>query len=91
MKKFRLNKSDKKKWVEALRSGKYKQGQGYLYNEGLHCCLGVACEIGLIKYSGAICLSTEAIPGDIQGKLITFNDKKNRSFNWIAGYIERYL
>jgi hypothetical protein len=39
-----------KKWVKALRSGKYKQGQGTLkqYNskgQPEHCCLGVLCEL----------------------------------------------
>lgn len=32
----------KKRWVEALRSGKYKQGQYSLYSNGYYCCLGVA-------------------------------------------------
>lgn len=36
----------KARWVEALRSGKYKQGQGSLHNdEDEFCCLGVLCEI----------------------------------------------
>lgn len=35
----------RKKWVEALRSGKYKQGTAYLCRNGQYCCLGVACEI----------------------------------------------
>lgn len=39
-----------KKWVKALRSGKYQQGTGALCNvqEGepdLFCCLGVACDL----------------------------------------------
>lgn len=39
-----------KKWVRALRSGKYKQGTGTLkqYNskgQAQHCCLGVLCEL----------------------------------------------
>ena len=39
-----------KKWVKALRSGKYKQGQGTLkqFNskgQAEHCCLGVLCEL----------------------------------------------
>ncbi len=39
-----------KKWVKALRSGKYKQGQGLLkqkdHNNVIrHCCLGVLCEL----------------------------------------------
>ncbi len=40
----------KTKWLEALRSGNYKQGQNYLHkaNEGEEpkfCCLGVLCDI----------------------------------------------
>jgi hypothetical protein len=39
-----------KKWVKALRSGKFKQGTGTLkqYNskgDAQHCCLGVLCEL----------------------------------------------
>lgn len=35
----------KKKWIEALRSGKYKQTKGVLRNESGFCCLGVLCDI----------------------------------------------
>lgn len=34
-----------KKLIEALRSGKYRQGRGWLCISGKYCCLGVACEI----------------------------------------------
>jgi len=34
-----------KKWVKALRSGKYTQGKDYLKSEDGHCCLGVLCEL----------------------------------------------
>ncbi len=36
-----------KKWVEALRSGEYRQGDSYLYNKDTdcYCCLGVACRV----------------------------------------------
>lgn len=41
--------TNQKKWVDALRSGKYKQGRGYLCQieegEPHYCCLGVACEL----------------------------------------------
>lgn len=33
------------KWVEALRSGKYEQGTGYLNKHNELCCLGVLCEV----------------------------------------------
>lgn len=37
----------KKLWLEALRSGKYKQCKYRLYNdkEDAYCCLGILCEI----------------------------------------------
>ena len=34
-----------KKWVEALRSGKYSQCEGTLQNVEGYCCLGVACDV----------------------------------------------
>jgi len=45
-----MNKKVMKKWVKALLSGKYKQGQGLLKqtdhkNVIIHCCLGVLCEL----------------------------------------------
>lgn len=36
-----------KKWVEALRSGKYKQGTINLCRNNKYCCLGVLCEIAI--------------------------------------------
>lgn len=39
------------KWVDALRSGKYRQGQCQLSEIGpegaRHCCLGVLCEVAM--------------------------------------------
>lgn len=44
-----MNANVKKLWVEALRSGKYKQGQSRLKytrdGKVKHCCLGVLCEV----------------------------------------------
>lgn len=40
-------------WLDALRSGKYKQGQGRLRLDNEYCCLGVLCELafaqGIVK------------------------------------------
>ncbi len=33
------------KWVEALKSGEFKQAQKQLRNDDAYCCLGVACEL----------------------------------------------
>jgi len=45
-----MKKDIAKKWIKALRSGKYKQGENYLkrFNskgQPRHCCLGVLCEL----------------------------------------------
>ena len=50
---MKLTKNHIRQWVEALRSGEYKQGNGNLCAEGetpnepRYCCLGVACDIFL--------------------------------------------
>jgi hypothetical protein len=64
-------------WVEALRSGKYKQGRGALGADNEFCCLGVACELavkagviprpnkcddGLYQYGRAGLASTAFLP-----------------------------
>lgn len=41
-----MDETIKRKWVKALRSGKYKQGRNALKNEtNAFCCLGVLCEV----------------------------------------------
>ena len=39
-------------WAAALRSGRFKQGVGVLYNvsDDTYCCLGVACEIAELPH-----------------------------------------
>jgi hypothetical protein len=63
----------KKRWVEALRSGEFKQGQGYLEYEGKFCCLGVLCKITgtpttkTIDYGeGDVEVDTEYIPTTVK-------------------------
>jgi hypothetical protein len=41
------NKENVRKWVDALRSGKYGQTQGFLRRDDRFCCLGVACEVAM--------------------------------------------
>ena len=46
MSKFRLSQSDaRRKWIDALRSWKYKQTKKALFDKDAYCCLGVACEL----------------------------------------------
>lgn len=35
----------KTRWLEALRSGEYKQGRAYLRKDDKFCCLGVLCDL----------------------------------------------
>ena len=46
---MKIDKKDIRKWVRALRSGKYRQGQGQLQDCIGHCCLGVACDVFVPK------------------------------------------
>jgi hypothetical protein len=97
----------KKKWVEALRSGKYRQGYGYLrYVTDEFCCLGVLCDI----YDKTLWIRNAwnyfykyqvgTIPGEIADKIgITIDEQsalitKNdrpEDFSGIADFIERYM
>jgi hypothetical protein len=51
--KMSMNPDVKAKWLEALRSGKYRQGGGFLKINGKNgaedrfCCLGVLCELAV--------------------------------------------
>lgn len=40
-----MNQEVKTKWLEALRSGEYKQGRSFLHKNGSFCCLGVLCDL----------------------------------------------
>jgi hypothetical protein len=40
-----MNPQIKQKWVSALRSGDYQQGQCYLRTNSGFCCLGVLCDL----------------------------------------------
>ncbi len=42
-----MNKDIKDRWIQALRSGEYKQGQDYLRDDDKFCCLGVLCELAV--------------------------------------------
>lgn len=48
---IKLKPEIKTRWVEALRSGEYRQGRNVLRHQSsagvTHCCLGVLCEIAL--------------------------------------------
>ncbi len=57
------HKQARKIWVEALRSGRFEQGQCRLNMNGRMCCLGVACEL-YIENGGSLEKATLA-PGTV--------------------------
>ena len=55
-----MNKEVKKRWLEALRSGKFKQAQGFLHlfdksRHHTYCCLGVLCKTEGLQASKNTC------------------------------------
>ena len=47
-----MDKQIKEDWLEALRSGEYQQGTGFLEKDGCNCCLGVLCRVLEIEGEG---------------------------------------
>ena len=99
-----MNKSIKKKWVAALRSGEYQQGQGLMCHEGKYCCLGVLCDILPKPAKKGVSyleqpwhnmpkpsvLESIGISSGSADELVRMNDGGN-SFKIISRYIGRHL
>ena len=96
-----MDQSLKKKWVEALLSGKYKQGDGALYDswDRTYCCLGVlrSCAKrgdtrarGFEELLNDEQLSEVGLTHAVQKKLATLNDR-GVPFDMIAGLIDEAL
>lgn len=84
------------KWIEALRSGKYKQGRSRLKHAGRHCCLGVLCEVAgykIKRHDVDLCLTplSEKLPKSIESDCIDLNDSDRASFAEIADFLEANL
>lgn len=49
---WKLPKESTERWLQALRSGEYKQGKKSLFipKDNSFCCLGVWCDINLTEY-----------------------------------------
>lgn len=91
----------KKKWLKALRSGKYEQGRGQLRFNNEFCCLGVlACvvdpEAKTWRYEdgqvGPFAAQRRLI-GKLSNvnidRLIDLNDTQGKSFKSIANWIDK--
>lgn len=84
----------KRKWVAALRSGKYKQGTGELFYRDEYCCLGVLCEVATGKPPSKEPIDYEAyfkrygLESDMI-EALCFDNDGGKSFKYIARKIER--
>lgn len=99
----KLPKGLKKRWVAALRSGKYKQGKGTLLAGGKYCCLGVLCEIvnGIVPHNSFIPENMPKIPAFLRDtklvpkRLSVLNDGTDvcraKGFKAIATWIDKHL
>lgn len=71
-----MNAEIKKKWVAALRSGKYRQGWRFLHFRDAFCCLGVLCDLaakegvcevnnpnGITSYDGVCVILPDSVCG----------------------------
>ena len=97
----------KARWVEALRSGRYKQGKNYLFEDGRYCCLGVLQKILTGKEPPLRWGGLDSIPEQmrfleehakhLELLLANMNDGKGdflgkgQTFAEIADYIENHL
>lgn len=68
---FKLPKGFAEKWLTDLRSGKFKQAKGSLFNGEGYCCLGVACIT-----AGYTNEDLRNRTGTGYSSIITFNDNR---------------
>lgn len=87
----------KAKWVEALRSGDYRQIQFNIGEGNELCCIGVGATVagmppdGGARFGTDVCAGTLGLSTDQKSALILMNDTENKSFSEIADYIEANL
>lgn len=68
-----MNTQIKEKWIEALRSGRYKQGKLRLRdNDNNFCCLGVLCDIYVLQTGKA-----EWQPGEKDWTIVLKNGEED--------------
>ena len=99
-----MNADIKAKWLEALRSGNYRQGYNELRCRNRHCALGVLCDIidpdgwkepdyalhrGMFSTKGHVPMEADLKPRDLR-EISTRNDA-GKTFAEIADYIEANL
>lgn len=89
--KYRMNRKEKKQWISALRSGKYRQKFGSIGTKCNRCALGVAVAEGLTKPVFGIRLPVDFLPYEVQKVIGIMNDRDHKRFSTIAKWIEENL
>lgn len=64
--------ANKVEWLEALRSGRYKQDCGYLRTHDGFCCLGVLADVQGIDWDGYV--GDDTMPEDVKDEFYTNMD-----------------
>lgn len=88
-----LTQEEKEVWLEALRSGNYKQGHKRLRRDTKYCCLGVlneVCSLGFSATYPALQSGRDyfCLPEKVQQGLYVKNDYLKQTFAEIADFIE---
>jgi hypothetical protein len=99
-----MDKTLKRAWLKALRSGEYKQGLSWLHHDGHYCCLGVLCDVAeklgafaVIRRDNGTILGcsnlaqpglNEALSDAKQSKVASMNDHC-KPFHEIADWISK--
>jgi hypothetical protein len=80
-------------WIDALRSGQYKQGKYALFNIGdtTYCCLGVICDLMKIPYVPNVTKLANGSSIPVAGYDLTPWEGEHRSSGMIAEGLARHL
>ena len=83
------------RWVAALRSGEYEQGQGQFELKGRYCCLGVLCDVlgqpTTLPHDDNYDLVQEFLGWEQLRELVHLNDTERSTFAEIADHVERKI
>lgn len=81
-----------RKWIEALRSGEFKQAQERLRTHKRFCCLGVACELYVREGGAHGAWEGWTWVGDDekQGQVLPVDVMEWLGLRTAAGYFERH-
>ena len=74
--------------AQALESGEYEQGKGFLCVDGKYCCLGVATEVYMKHYSQFISKTTSIIKA---GKVTCYECWNEQSTDYLLSPVREWL